>query len=229
MDSLKYGWCEISKNKGVVILVIITSLITFFIGFIQNLITPLILAFSNSAVLGIIQTISAIGMLVTSFIIGVRTIKIAYLKMLTGSLFFAGIYMALFGLRENIILICISGFLFFAMLPFANTSLDYLIRINIENSIQGRVWGLIGLISQIGYVIAYVSSGFLADYLFTPLFLEGGLFYKNIVRIIGTGAGRGVGFLIIISGLCLSASSIILYNIKSIKKLEKRGDLCIGK
>lgn len=112
MDSLKYGWCEISKNKGVVILVIITSLITFFIGFIQTLITPLILAFSNSAVLGIIQTISAIGMLVTSFIIGVRTIKIAYLKMLTGSLFFAGIYMALFGLRENIILICISGFLF---------------------------------------------------------------------------------------------------------------------
>lgn len=229
MDSLKYGWCEISKNKGVVILVIITSLITFFIGFIQTLITPLILAFSNSAVLGIIQTISAIGMLVTSFIIGVRTIKIAYLKMLTGSLFFAGIYMALFGLRENIILICISGFLFFAMLPFANTSLDYLIRINIENSIQGRVWGLIGLISQIGYVIAYVSSGFLADYLFTPLFLEGGLFYKNIGRIIGTGAGRGVGFLIIICGLCLSASSIILYNIKSIKKLEKRGDLCIGK
>ena len=76
------------------------------------MITPLILAFSNSAVLGIIQTISAIGMLVTSFIIGVRTIKIAYLKMLTGSLFFAGIYMALFGLRENIILICISGFLF---------------------------------------------------------------------------------------------------------------------
>ncbi len=82
--------------------------------------------------------------------------------------------MALFGLRENMVWIGAAGFCFFAMLPFANTCLDCLIRGNIDNKIQGRVWGLVGLISQLGYVAAYAVSGVLADYLMTPLLLPGG-------------------------------------------------------
>ena len=60
-------------------------------------------------------------------------------------------------------MICASGFGFFAMLPFANNSLDYLVRTNIAEELQGRAWGLIGFLSQIGYVIAYSISGLLAD------------------------------------------------------------------
>lgn len=221
IHEFKDGWSAISNNKGVLILVIITSLITFFMGTIQTLSTPLILAFSDTVVFGVVETISAFGMLVSSLVIGVVAIKSNYLKMLSSSLFFAGIFMILFGFRENIILISISGFLFFAMLPFANTSLDYIIRTNIKNSIQGRAWGLIGLISQLGYVIAYAISGFLADYVFTPLFLEGGALYNNLGKVIGTGLGRGVGFLIIIAGILLAITSLVLYNIKSVKKLEK--------
>ena len=147
--------------------------------------------------------------------------------MLSVSLFCSGIFMAVFGLRENIVLICVSGFLFFAMLPFANTSLDFLIRTNIENSVQGRAWGLIGVISQLGYVVAYAISGVLADYVFTPLLLDGGVLADSIGKIIGTGSGRGTGFLIFIAGVLVCVTSVILYNVKSVKKLENRGDLCI--
>ena len=107
--------------------------------------------------------------------------------------------MALFGLREDIIFISVSGFLFFAMLPFANTSIDYLIRTNVDNQIQGRVWGIIGLISQLGYVAAYAVSGILADYVFTPLLL------------------------IVLAGLLLCATAVMLSGMKSIRGLEKRG------
>ena len=165
----KDGWGAVSENRGVLVLVIMTSVITFFLGFIQTLSMPMILAFSDSSALGTVETIAASGMLVTSVIIGILPIKRGYVKMLSVSLFCAGIFMAAFGLRENIVLICVSGFLFFAMLPFANTSLDFLIRTNIENSVQGRAWGLIGVISQLGYVVAYAISGVLADYVFTPL------------------------------------------------------------
>ena len=44
-----------------------------------------------------------------------------------------------------------------------NSIADYLIRVNIPNSLQGRVFGIIGTISQLGYVFAYALSGFLAD------------------------------------------------------------------
>jgi MFS family permease len=227
IHEFKVGWGAVSENRGVLVLVIMTSVMTFFLGFIQTLSTPMILAFSDSSALGTVETIAASGMLVTSVIIGILPIKRGYAKMLSVSLFCAGIFMAVFGLRENIVLICVSGFLFFAMLPFANTSLDFLIRTNIENSVQGRAWGLIGVISQLGYVVAYALSGVLADYVFTPLLLDGGVLADSVGKIIGTGSGRGTGFLVFIAGVLVCVTSVILHNVKSVKKLESRGELYV--
>lgn len=223
----KEGWYAVSKNRGVLVLIIITSVMTFFLGFIETLSRPMLLAFTNSSVIGTIETIVASGMLVSSVILGFFSIKKGYVKILSVALFCAGIFMAVFGSREHIILICISGFLFFAMLPFANTTLDFLVRINIDNSVQGRAWSLIGVISQLGFVAAYALSGILADFVFTPLLIDGGVLVDSVGKIIGTGSGRGTGFLIIIAGVLLCVTSVILYNLKSVKKLEHRGDLCI--
>lgn len=220
------GWQAITRNQGVLLLVVMTSLLTFFLGFIQTLFTPMILAFADSSKLGTAETISASGMLVTSVIIGAKSIDKGYARMLSVSLFFAGIFMAMFGLRENMVLICIAGFLFFAMLPFANTSLDVLIRTNIENSLQGRAWGLIGIISQFGYVLAYALSGILADYVFTPLLLPQGALAGTVGRFVGVGAGRGTGLLIITAGLLLSVTSLVLYRIKAVRQLDDRGTVC---
>lgn len=227
MSEFKDGWGAVSEKRGVLVLIIMASVITFFLGFIQTLSMPMILAFSDSSALGTVETIVASGMLVTSLIIGILPIKRGYAKILSVSLFCAGIFMAVFGLRENIVLICASGFLFFSMLPFANTSLDFLIRTNIENDLQGRAWGLIGVISQLGYVVAYALSGVLADYVFTPLLLDGGVLADSVGKIIGTGSGRGTGFLIFIAGVLVCVTSVILYNVKSVKKLENRGDLYV--
>jgi len=223
----KDGWKAVSVNRGVLVLVIMTSVMTFFIGFIETLSMPMILTFSNSSVLGTLETIIASGMLVSSVILGIIPIKKNFVKILSVSLFGAGLCMAAFGLRENIVLLGISGFLFFAMMPFANTALDFLVRTNIDNSVQGRAWSLIGLVSQLGFVAAYMLSGVLADYVFTPLLVKGGVLAGSVGKIIGIGGGRGMGLLIIIAGLLLSVVSLIIYQLKSIKRLEDRGDLCI--
>jgi MFS family permease len=229
----KEGWGAVSENRGVFVLVIMGSVLTFSLGFIQTLSTPMVLAFSNSSALGTTETIAASGMLVASVAIGVLSIKKGYVKMLSISMFCEGIFMAAFGLRENIVFICISGFLFFTAMPFINASLDFLVRTNIRNELQGRAWGLIGLISQVGAVVAFAISGLLADYVFTPLLLDGGVLAGSVGKIIGTGRGRGTGFLIIIAGMLLCMTSVILYNLKSIRKLEKSqeyengGELCI--
>ncbi|GLY12281.1 MFS transporter [Pseudobacillus badius] len=227
IHEFKEGWYAISKNRGVLVLVIVTSVLTFFLGFIETLSIPMLLAFTDSSVIGTIETIVASGMLVSSIILGFFSIKKDYVKILSVALFCEGLFMAAFGFREHIILICISGFLFFAMMPFANTTLDFLVRTNIEHSVQGRAWSLIGVISQLGFVAAYALSGILADFVFTPLLVDGGMLADSVGKIIGTGSGRGTGFLIIIAGLLLCVTSVILYNLKSVKTLENRGDPCI--
>ena len=161
---LKTGWRAVSQRSGVLLLVLLSSVITFFLGYLQTLFTPMVLAFSDSATLGTAETICALGMLVSSIVIGMVSLKKGYVKILSLSLAGAGFFMAVFGLKESIPLMCASGFFFFAMLPFANTALDYLLRTNIDNTCQGRAWGLIGVLSQVGYVAAYALAGVLADH-----------------------------------------------------------------
>ena len=132
-------------------------------GMFQILAEPLILSFADARTLGTAETICACGMLISGIILGVKGIKGHYIRILGMSLAASGLFMTGFGIFENIVPICIFGFLFFATLPVANNCLDYLIRTGIPADVQGRTWGMIGFLTQIGYVVAYGISGIAAD------------------------------------------------------------------
>ena len=206
MDSMKEGWVAVHSKSGVFLLIMVSSVMTLFMGVFQILAEPLILSFADSKTLGISETVCACGMLVSSVILGMHGIKKKYVETLEISLAASGLFMVGFGIRENIYMIFLFGFLFFAMLPFANNCLDYLVRTNISDELQGRTWGLIGFLSQIGYVVAYSLGGLLAD--FTG-------------RLLDTSVGRGAAVVIIFSGVFLIATAIVMSQIKSIRQLSQ--------
>ena len=205
--SLTEGWRAIADRRGVLLLILVSSVMTCFMGAIQILSEPLILDFADSITLGAAQTICACGMLVSGLFLGMRGIKKGYVKVLAISLFLTGITMIGFGIRENIYIICLFGFLFFATLPFANNCLDYLVRTNIPDELQGRAWGVIGFLSQIGYVVAYGLAGVAAD---------------GIASKLQIGVGRGAAGVVMTAGVLLSLTALSLYPIKSIRALERK-------
>ena len=91
------------------------------------------------------------------------------------------------------------------MLPFANNSLDYLTRTNIPDELMGRAWGMIGFMSQIGYVVAYAASGVIAD---------------SIAKTMNVSVGRGSAIVIMGSGVLLSITACVMYGVKEVRKLE---------
>ena len=206
-QSLTEGWRAIADRRGVLLLILVSSVMTCFMGAIQILSEPLILDFADSTTLGIAQTVCASGMLVSGLFLGMRGIKKGYVKVLAISLFLTGITMIGFGIRENIYIICLFGFLFFATLPFANNCLDYLVRTNISDELQGRAWGVIGFLSQIGYVVAYGLAGVAAD---------------GIASKLQIGVGRGAAGVVMTAGVLLSLTALSLYPIKSIRALERK-------
>lgn len=205
-ESLKEGWDVVHSQNGLFLLIMVSAVMTLFLGVFQILAEPLILSFADSKTLGIGETICASGMLVSSLVLGMRGIKKRYVKVLEISLMLAGIFMIGFGIWENIYTICGFGFLFFAMLPFANNCLDYLVRTNIPDELQGRAWGFIGFLSQTGYVVAYAAGGVLADF---------------IAKLLSTTTGRGAGIVISCSGVCLAVVAVMMEKVKSIQDLEK--------
>lgn len=204
--SMKEGWDAVRGSKGVFVLVMLSAVLTLFMGMFQILAEPLILAFKGAQTLGFAESVCACGMLASGLILGIRGIKGNHFRVLFISLTAAGLFMIGFGLFENMIPICIFGFAFFATLPFANNCLDYLARINIADEVQGRAWGIIGFLSQIGYVIAYAISGIAAD---------------KLGQFTGLGVGRGSAVVVRIAGICMTLVAVICSSSVSLRRLEK--------
>ena len=207
LESMKEGWRAIHIEKGVFVLVLCSSLITLFLGTLQILVEPMILSFSDSKVLGIVETLCASGMLVSGILLGGFGIKKEYGKVLQISFFMAGIFMIGMSIFENLVSISIFGFFFFATLPLCNNCMDYLCRTNIPDALQGRAWGFIGFLSQMRYVLAYAVSGLAAD---------------GLGSLSGKGVGRGAAMMIGISGVFLSLVAVTLLRFPAIRELEKK-------
>lgn len=217
---LKEGWQILLESKGVMLLIVLVSCLMFYMGIIQVLSKPMILSFASEQTTGILQTVVACGMMMSSILIGRGILKKNFVNVMVASFIVSGIMMAGFGATTSIPVIIISGFLFFATLPFATTCIDVLIRKSIDNDKQGRAWGLISLISQVGYVVAYVFAGVLADYVFIPALVEDGVLADSVGKIIGTGETRGIGFLIMFAGLGLIITALFVSKSKNIRVME---------
>ena len=209
MKSFKEGWNIISKNKGIVMLILISSAITMFMGMFQVLVEPYVLSFSGAKTLGVAETVCACGMLISAIYLGIKGIKKNYTRHMSFALTMAGVSMFFFVIKENIYINCVFGLLFFMMLPVANNCLDYLARTNIPAEAQGRAWGFIGSLSQMGYVVAYAVSGVSAD---------------AIGKITGQGVGKGSAVVIQIAGIMLALIALSILPMKSVHALENASE-----
>lgn len=216
---LQDGVKAIGRRRGVICLIGIMTLATFCLGFIQILCTPLILAFTGEAELGMIKTISACGILAGSILVSCLK-NIQYQKMLFWGLAGCGFFMGMLGIKENFMLICVSGFIMFVFMPAAQIGAEAMMRKALPNEVQGRAFGFTSLVSQMGDIVAYLLSGILSDYVFEP-FMKGksGLAH-GIGKIIGSGEGRGVALLIIVAGAMMVLAAIWVNCEKSIKEME---------
>lgn len=217
---MRLGFAEINKSKGIRTLIILMSFVCFFVGILQTLTSPMVLAVSNAETVGIMESLCAVGMLLGSVFIGILGIKKNFSTVLCVAGILSGIFIALTGVNKSIFVTGAGVFLFFLALPFMNTSADVLIRKNIPNELQGRVWGIISLLSQTGTVLAYALSGVLADFVFEPLLSDNGVLSDSIGVLIGTGTGRGIGFMLILSGICIIPAAFAIGRSRSIRSLQ---------
>jgi len=216
IDSFKY----LHSQKGLLYLVLLVSLVDFYIALLQSLFGPMLLVLTDPGTLGMALSISASGMLFSSLAIGIWGLKKNKVTALSLFLTLTGLFYALVGVFTKVNLIIVFCFLFFLTLPYVNTSLEVLIRSNVDNEKQGRIWALIYAISQAGYLLAVGTAGFLADHVFCPLFYSGGALSRSLGTVIGTGQGRGIGFMFILSGILVAVIALIIGRIKAIRSLE---------
>lgn len=220
-SDIKEGFSVLKRCKGIPPLIALMAVVCFFVGFLQTLVSPMVLSTSNAKTVGILESVCAIGMLLGSIVIGVFGIKGSYVRTLSFAGMAASFFIVLSGVSVHLFVTGSGIFLFFLALPFLNTSADVLVRSNVASEVQGRVWGIISLLSQAGTAAAYALSGVLADYIFEPLFTKQGLLAGSVGKLIGVGQGRGIGFMLVLSGLFMFPAAFTIGRSKNIRNLQK--------
>ena len=210
----------LGRNRGILVLMLLITLVTFCMGFLQTLLTPMVLDLSDETTLGIVRSVTAIGMVVASLIIGVFNMSGSWMAWIAWCLVGGGVVVFLMGAIPNVLAIGVMAFGFFLILPPLNTAVEVLVRSAIPTDTQGKIWGLMGLISQLGYVAAYALSGFLADHVFNPLLRDDGFLADSLGGVIGVGESRGIGFIFMIVGVLLVGIAVLVPRVESVRALQ---------
>ena len=197
------GWQTIISSSGLRTLVVLMTLATLAIGVIQFLIKPILLPTVSTSQMGMIETIAATGMLVGAAL--VTAWKSARpTTLLAAGLAATGAAMALVPLGPGAWWVAACGFLTFASLPLSQAGAEVLVRTRVDNARQARTWGTISLVTQMGYLVAYLCSGVMVDHVLQPLLSPGRLLSTSLGTIVGTGPGRGAALLVGLMGLVMA-------------------------
>ena len=213
-----YNW--LTKQKGLLSLVLILSICNFLWGFTQVLIPPMILSFTDATGLGIVE--SSVGL---AFLFG-SVISLRLADWLQGNLKVA-IYCGLLGglaliigsVRPSIFLLCVHG-----VIAGVSGTVQYTVSSGAwlaitTEEIRGRALALRGTIAQMLRPLGVVIAGPLGDYIEFS-------YYPNNVDIlspfVGTGPGRGYAFLFLVIGVLYVGVWVINFNNKNLEMLSKQ-------
>ena len=201
------GWRTIASHPGLRLLVALMTVATLAIGVLQVLIKPILMPMVSTAAMGAIETIAATGMLVgASLVTAMKNARPTTL--LAVGLAGTGAAMVLVPLGPGAWWVSACGFLTFASLPLSQAGAEVLVRGEVDNARQARTWGTISLITQMGYLVAYLCTGVLVDRVLQPLLRPGGPLSAGVGAVVGTGPGRGAALLVGLMGVAMALLAV---------------------
>jgi hypothetical protein len=196
-----YGWTYIAARPGLLGLLIFFAVINFAFGVTQVLLPPLVLQIASPTALGTVVSIGGLGMLVGGMVMTAwggpkgRALGVFGFGMLFG------VSIMLAGVSSWIPLIAVASFCQLFWIPLINGCSRTIWQLKVAPDVQGRVFAIRMMIAWSTTPLAYLVAGPLADGLFEPLLMENGALAGSVGQLIGTGTGRGIGFLFIMLGL----------------------------
>lgn len=215
-----YGWTYISTRPGLLGLLIFYSFTNFTLGIVEVLLTPLVLSFASTAVLGTVLSIGGSGMLLGSVVMSVWSGPKRRVYCVLGFTLLQGILLCVGGLRPSVPLIAAAAFVFLFSLPLILASSQAIWFSKVAPEVQGRVFAVQRTIGLSSLPFAYIMAGPLADRVFEPLLAVNGPLAKNIGLIIGVGSGRGIGLLFIVMGIFNLLAVAIAYLYPRLRLVE---------
>ncbi|OUS25461.1 hypothetical protein A9Q99_21280 [Gammaproteobacteria bacterium 45_16_T64] len=207
-SEIKEAWLYLRNKPGLLMLLALTAAVNFNLAAIQVLVIPVVLGFANKAELGVVMSVGGAGMLFGGiFMMSWRGPKQNIHGVLSSGLIIA-LLIILFPIVPSTYVFAAGVFLAMAAYPVFMACSQSIWQRKVDITMQGRLFSFRNMVIGVVAPLAYVSSGFLADYVFEPLLMDskklsemmsGGFLWLG--DLYGYGPGRGVAAMVSVYGV----------------------------
>lgn len=215
-----YVWSYLRERPGLLALLFVFAGTNFTVGMLQSLMTPLVLSFSTATALGTVMTIAGLGILAGSIAMSVWGGPRRRINGIFAALLVQGLILLVGGFRPNLILIGTAAFVMLFMSPVVNGCSQTIWQSKVPPELQGRVFAVRRMVALSSLPVAYFLAGPLADGVFEPLLAPDGALAGSVGRVIGTGEGRGIGFLFMVLGVLMVLGLVAAWGYPRLRRVE---------
>ncbi len=222
--ALSFGFRYIKSRPGLMGLTMLFTGINFFAALTYFAILPaMILARSgqNEIALAAVQAALGLGGIVGGLIIsawGIPIKKIHAICLGGAVSFLLGDFMLAIGRSTPVW--AFAGFISYLLVPFITGADSAIWQAKIPPDIQGRVFSANFTMRLALMPIGYLIAGPVADRLFEPALTVGGELSGSVGKLVGVGAGAGMGAMFLITAVCGCLMSLSGYLFPAIRNVE---------
>lgn len=218
-----FGFKYIFASKSLLGLQLVFFAVNFVAAFGFTVLAPMILARTgnDSIALGAVQMAFGVGGIAGGAIMAAWG---GFKKRVHGVLLgmaFVGLFgLVTLGVGRAVAIWWLGAFAIAFGIPILNGSNQAIWQTKVPPSMQGRVFATRRLIAQISTPIAMLVAGPLADRVFEPLMRSGSTAAQAFSRLVGTGAGAGMGLMFVLAGLLEAAIGFGGYGFRAVRDVE---------
>jgi hypothetical protein len=217
-----YGWKYVRERPGLFGLLWYYAAVNFFLSLSGVLTAPLVLSYGTPAEMGIVQMTGGVAMLIGGVAMsawgGPKDRRIWWV---IAAIALSGVGYFVAGMKPFTWLIAGAQFVILFFIPISAALSQAVWQVKVAPDVQGRVFATRAMIAWSIIPLANLLAGPLADRVFEPLMVEGGVLGSTFVgAALGVGAGRGVALIFIVSAFCLWLSSVYAFANPRIRNLE---------
>ncbi len=214
------GWRFLAGQPGLLSLLGFFAAFNLVGGFIQVLLTPLVLSFAPPAAVGLVVSSAGVGILLGSLLASSWKGPQRRTRWILNLSLFQSLILMLGGARPSVLLIGAAVVAYAFCAPLVNSMSQSIWLLRTPREIQGRVFSLRRMAAWSTLPLAYGLAGPLADRVFEPLMRQGGALAPWLGGLIGSGPGRGIALFFVLLGLWSSVVLFLAYGYRPLRELD---------
>ncbi|MGI5282889.1 MFS transporter [Nonomuraea polychroma] len=220
LRDLAFGLRHLRARKGLAWLVCLLAAYNLFFGMAGVLVQPLILSFGSAALLGALMFAGGSGLFAGGLVMSTWGGPRRRVRGLVCFVALGGVLLAAHSLSPSGALIAVVAPAFLFTIPFVQGTGITILQLKTHPAQLGRVLATTRAVTQSATVLTYLAAGPLADRVFEPMLAPGGALAGSVGRLVGTGPGRGIATIFLLTGAALLVLAPLAYLLPRLRQVE---------